>query len=59
MNGIVSKEPIAHNANPPPPPVFSSFACRYGQTKPTFCYRLLAEGTMEQKSEILCVLEIC
>ena len=22
---------------------------RYGQTKPTFCYRLLAEGTMEQK----------
>lgn len=22
---------------------------RYGQTKPTFCYRLLAEGSMEQK----------
>jgi len=24
-------------------------SCRYGQTKPTFCYRLLAEGSMEQK----------
>ena len=22
---------------------------RYGQTKPTYCYRLLAEGSMEQK----------
>jgi hypothetical protein len=28
---------------------FHHFAYRYGQTKPTFCYRLLAEGSMEQK----------
>lgn len=32
-----------------PHPFSHRFTLRYGQTKPTFCYRLLAEGSMEQK----------